>query len=447
MDSSPREPSLLKQLLTLGIPMTIEMFLISAYSLVDLLFVQELGREAVAAVGAAGSILILAIAISLGLSIVFGAMVSRRVGEGDGLRASVATTTAMALSVGLGVVVSVLGYFTAPWAVGALGLEGEVGALTSSYLQLRYVALPIGFALFGLNACIRSAGEAKAALRFLLVANILNIALDPMFIFGFGPIPALGVDGSAIATGIAQLIALAYQLRVLSRGIGPLTFKGGGLSVDWPLMGIILKHARSAIPQAMVRMASSLFLTALVTYQGEAALAGYTAAVRVHLTAILPAFGLGNAVSTLVGQRLGSGQSGEAEKVAWMGAGISGGYMLILALFFWWQGEWILGFLAPDQEVLFEASRCLLYFCLSYPLNGAGIALDSAFNGAGETKVPLALNLINRWGVQLGLAFVLTVLLDYGTGAIWRSANISDLTMFVCAVLVFRRGKWKSVLI
>jgi putative MATE family efflux protein len=404
----------------LAIPMMLEMAMESIFAVVDIAFVSRLGTDAVAAVGITEALITVLYAIAIGLGMGVTAMVSRRIGGHD--------------------------------AHGAAQVTGQsiwVGILLSVGQGADYTAVLLGGAfsiiyLFLLNAAFRGAGDATVALRSLWLANGINIILDPCFIFGLGPFPEMGVTGAAIATTIGRGIGVVYQLWYLLRGSGRLAFRIQHLRFIPTLAWRMIQISFGGMGQFLIATASWIGVMRIVALFGSPAIAAFTIALRAMEFIFLPAWGLGNAAATLVGQNLGAGHTERAERSAWKAANYNAMFMGIAAIFLFVFAETITGWFTNETVVIHVGTSCLQILAIGFPMYAVGMVMVQAMNGAGDTETPMTLNLVSFWLVQIPLAFVLATKAGLGPNGAFTAIVVSESLLTILSVIVFRRGGWKE---
>jgi putative MATE family efflux protein len=298
--------------------------------------------------------------------------------------------------------------------------------------------------LFLLNAAFRGAGDATVALRSLWLANGINIVLDPCLIFGLGPFPEMGVTGAAVATTIGRGIGVAYQLYYLVGGRGRLEFHLRHLQFEYVLMRRMVVISVGGIGQFLIATSSWIIIMRIVAFYGSAAIAAYTIALRIIEFVFLPAWGLGNAAATLVGQNLGAGQPERAEKSAWRAAKYNTIFMTGLGILSVLAAPWIAAAFSSDPEVLHYGTNCIRILGIGYPMYAVGMVIVQSLNGAGDTATPSALNLLSFWLVQIPVAWWLAEPLGWGPSGVFWAIVISESLLTVLSVMVFRRGGWKQ---
>jgi putative MATE family efflux protein len=427
----------------LAIPMMLEMSMEAIFAVVDIAFVSRLGTDAVAAVGITEALITVLYAIAIGLGIGVTAMVSRRIGAKQHDAAARVTGQAIWLCALLSIIVGVPGVIFAEGMLRMMGAsEGVVSQGTGFTAVLLGGSASILY-LFLLNAAFRGAGDAAVALRSLWLANGINIVLDPCLIFGLGPFPEMGVTGAAVATTIGRGIGVAYQLYYLLAGRGRLAFHLRHIALEVGLMRRMVIISIGGIGQFLIATASWIVIMRIVAFYGSAAVAAYTIALRIIEFVFLPAWGLGNAAATLVGQNLGAGQPERAEASAWQAAKYNTIFMTGLGLLSLVTAPWIASFFSSDPAVLGYGANCIRILGIGYPMYAVGMIMIQALNGAGDTTTPSTLNLLAFWFVQIPLAWLLAEPLAFGPNGVFFAIVASESLLTALSVIVFRRGNWK----
>ncbi len=432
-----------KAIFLLSVPMVLEMAMESLFALVDVFFVSRLGVNAVATVGLTESVLTLIYSLSWGLGMGITAVVARRFGEGDREGAPRSAMQGMLLAVVLGMMIAIPGFLGAEWILGVMGASPDVIAEGASYTRIMLGGNVVILLIFGLNAVFRGAGDAAIAMRSLWLANGINIILDPILIFGWGPFPEMGLMGAAVATNIGRGVGVVYQLFHLFGIKGRIRMAGIPLRLDVPVMFNIIKISAGGVAQFLIASASWVFLVRIVATFGSAAVAGYTIAVRIIIFSLLPSWGMANAASTLVGQNLGASRPDRAERSAWLCGHYNMLFMVVVAVFFWGAAPWLMQFFTPDPVVSGHGVRALRIICLGYFFYGYGMVLAQAFNGAGDTLTPTWMNVICFWLLEIPLAWFLAITFGMGADGVFASIAISESALALLSALLFKRGRWK----
>ncbi len=437
--------SINKAIFLLSIPMILEMIMESLFALFDILFVSRVSVNAVATVGLTESILMIIYSIAVGLSMATTAIVSRRVGEKHFKRAGDAAFQSILLAVILGGLLGLVGFIFAEDVLRLMGGEPELIEEGKGFTKIMFAGNLTVFLLFLNNAIFRGAGNASIAMRSLILANGLNIFLDPLLIFGWGPVPAFGIEGAAIATTIGRSIGVLYQTYHLLNQRGIIKINWENVVIRAKTVIELLKISAGGIGQFLVETASWIFLVKVMSLFGSAALAGYTIAFRVIVFTILPSWGMSNAAATLVGQNLGAGKPDRAEQSVWKTAFFNMVFLVLVSIVFFTSADPIVSVFSEDEIVKPIAISALQIICFGYLFFGYGMVISQAFNGAGDTKTPMIINLFVFWLIQIPLAYILSVTLDWQHTGVFFSIAFSHSLHAIIAVLIFRKGKWKTM--
>ena len=438
------EGNLNRAVTLLAIPMILEMAMESVFAVTDAFFVTRLGSDALATVGLAESMLTIIYGLAVGLSMATTAMVARRIGEKRPEAAAAAAVQAILLGSTLAAVLGVPAFLAAPRLLELMGASSSIVATGSGYTRLLFGTNIVIMMLFVNNSIFRGAGDANVAMRVLWLANGINIVLDPCLIFGLGPFPELGLTGAAVATSIGRGTGVIFQFWILLRGRSRIVLLRSQLRVQREVLLRLLRLAATGSAQWLVATASWVVLVRIVASFGGTAVAAYTLAIRIIMFALLPAFGVSNAAATLVGQNLGAGKPERAARSVWL----TGLYTMILlaavTVVFVWKGEPIVRLFTQDPALVPAATSGLRIISYGYIFYAWGMVMVQAFNGAGDTRTPLYLNMCCFWLGQIPLAWFLSQRTDLAiTGVFWAVA-ISESLLAVLAVLLFRRGTWKT---
>lgn len=434
--------SIKKAIVMLSIPMVLEMAMESLFALVDAYFVAKVSPDAVATVGLTESVITLVYAIAIGISTAPVAMIARYIGQKDQANASRVAKQAIYLAIGVSILLGVPGVIFAEDILRMMGGSESLIASGKNYTRLLFGGNVVIMLLFLLNGIFRGAGDAAYAMRALWIANGINIILDPIFIHGFGPIPAMGVTGAAVATTIGRGLGVAFQLYILFGGRGTIQLRAGGWRFDWPILKRLGNIASSGAMQYIIASASWIFLMRIIAKFGSEAVAGYTIAIRLIIFTLLPAWGLSNATATLVGQNLGAKEPDRAVRSVKIAAWMAGGFLAIISIFYFLFAPQFIRFFDDTPAVLKAGVTALQIFAVGYPLYGFGMIFSQAFNGAGDTRTPMLINIVSFWLTELPLGYFLGLSLGYGVAGVTWSIIVGETMLTVLAFILFRRGRW-----
>ena len=436
--------SLRKAIVLLAIPMMLEMAMESIFALVDAYFVGRLGVAALTTVGLTEVMMTLIYSLGVGLSVAPMALIARFIGEKRPELASLTTGQSILLTLGISLLVALPATYYSADLLRLMGAGPSVVREGAGYTRILFAGNGIIMLLFLLNGVFRGAGEAATAMRVLWVANGINIVLDPLLIFGLGPLPGFGIEGAAMATTIGRGVGVLYQLYILASGRSRIDLRGLRWALDWSMQLRILRIAGNGAFQYLIGSACWIFLARIVAGFGAAAVAGYTVSIRLILFTLLPAWGLSNAAATFVGQNLGARQPERAEAGVWWTLRITCVYLVLLSFgYYIWAGP-LVGAFTQDSEAVRYGINALQIFAIGYVFFGLGLIPVQAFNGAGDTATPTVLNFVCLWLLEIPLCYYLAVQLGYEvSGVIW-GVVVAESVLAAAALTLFHRGSWKT---
>jgi putative MATE family efflux protein len=437
------EGSLRRAIILLAIPMVLEMVMESLFAIVDVFWVAHLGANAIATVGLSESILMLVYCGAMGLSMAATAMVARRIGEKDLDGAGGAAVQALIISVAGAILTALAGIALAPKLLAIMGATPEVIATGHLYAAIMLGSSLCIILLFVNNGVFRGAGDAAIAMRVLWLSNIINLILDPCFIFGLGPFPKLGVTGAAVSTTIGRSVGVLFQLWVLFGGNSRVKIVASRFRIHWDVMKRLLRVAINGMFQYGIGQTSWMVLVRIVSTFGSAAVAGYTIAVRIIIFAILPSWGLSGAAATLVGQNLGAGKADRAEQSVWRTGLYNMTFLGAVAVVFIVFPEQIIRLFTNDPAVIPFGVNCLRIFSYGNLAYAYGMVMVQSFNGAGDTFTPTSVNFFGYWLFQIPVAYLLSFHTSLGPKGVFAAVPIAETAIAIVGVTLFRRGRWK----
>jgi putative MATE family efflux protein len=432
----------------LAIPMMLEMMMESVFALVDLYFVGHLKNSsfAIQTVGLTESVLTIIYSLAIGISMSATALVARRVGEKDPAAAAKAGMQAILVAFVLNTIISLFGVIYGPDILMLMGASPEAAAHGTPFIRIMMGGSIVIMLLFLINGIFRGAGSAAIAMKSLWIANLSNIILCPIFINGFGPVPAFGLTGAAIATTIGRGVGVCYQVWHLFNGRNMLKIVFAYFTPDWEQIRAIIKIASPAVLQFVIASCSWIFMTQLVASTGgDIGSAGYQTAMRLMMFFLLPAWGLSNSAATMVGQNLGAKESGRAEQAVLKTAKYNAIYMCLVMVISLVGAEMLTAFFTNDIEVQKVAVEALRIIALGYVFYGIGMVMINAFNGAGDTWTPTKVNFVGFWLFQIPLAYLLAKYFEMGPTGVFIAIPVSETMITITGFILFKRGKWKTV--
>jgi putative MATE family efflux protein len=429
----------------LAVPMILELIMESTFAVVDIYFVGKLGASAVATVGLTETYLFLLYSIAMGLATAVTAIVARRIGEKNKEEAGKAAVQSIFLALLASVPFAIGGVLFAKELLTLMG--GDEWTIENGY---RYTQWMLGgnvviMFLFVINAVFRGAGDAVIAMKILWIANGINIVLNPILIFGWGFIPALGIEGAAIATNIGRGTGVLIQLWLLFKGGKHIQAKLSQICWDAKVMLNIFRTSLGGIGQMIIAMTSWIFIMRILSEIGSEAVAGSTIALRIMMFTMLPAWGLANASATLVGQNLGAGNPDRAESAVWKAGTYNMIFLIAVAIVYFFFNRQLMGIFTDDHKVIAVGSEWLRILSFSFFVYGWWMVSVQAFNGAGDTKTPTKINLVFFWLIQIPLSWLFAIKLGWEHSGVFWAVFISETSVGLFTLWLFSRGRWKTV--
>ncbi len=436
-----------RAIIVLAIPMILEMMMESLFGVVDMFFVAKLGVDSLATVTLTESCLVLVFGLAIGFSMATTAFVARRIGEKDPQGAADAAVQAIAVGIGISVIVGLIGIFFAPELLRLMGGEPSVIATGTNYARLMLGGSIVIFLLFLINAVFRGAGDASLAMRVLWLANGMNIILDPCLINGWMGLPKLGVFGASVATTIGRGTGVAFQIYLLLNGSSRVRIAAKQIRILPDVMWRLLKVSGNGVLQFLISTASWTGLIRVVATFGSVPVAAYSVALKIFLFLLLPAWGFSGAAATLVGQCLGAKKPERAEAAVYKTGAYNTAYMAIVTFIFLVYARPLTSWFTSDLAVQDVAVIALRFLGGGNMIYAWGMTLIQAFNGSGDTRTPTVINFFAYWCFQLPLAYTLAVLLHWGPTGVFLSIPAAEAVMATSALIMFRRGAWKRKMI
>jgi len=438
------EGSIPKHLVMFSIPMLLGNLLQALYNTVDSIWVGRfLGPHALAAVSVGFPVIFALIALVNGVTMATTILVSQYFGARQQERLVKTVTNSLILLVALGLIISVIGVVFRRPLLELINTPPEIIDMASEYLAI-YMAGLVGMFLYNVaSAILRGLGDSRTPLRFLAYATFLNIVLDPLLIFGLGPIPPMGVAGVALATVIAQGMSAVISLRYLYLKSGLLHYEPGMFRLDWELTSLTFRVGLPAGIQQVLVSLSSVVVNSIVNSFGATVIAGFGAASRLDQFAFMPSMTMGMAVSALVGQNLGAGKSERVSETVRWSAILSSSITAIVSAIAILRPDILMVLFTKDEAVLAQGALYLRYVSLSYIPMALMFTIGGVMRGAGDTVATMLLTLVSLWLFRVPLAKYLSSIPELGVGGVWLGIAMGSVAGFLLNFGYYKTGRWK----
>jgi MATE family, multidrug efflux pump len=440
------EGSIGKSLFALALPIVLANSVQTSYQLINTFWVGRLGADAVAAVSVSFPIIFLLVSLGGGLTIAGSILVAQYTGARDYAQVNHASGQTLLMVLSVSLLLSIVGFMVVPTLLRWMGVSAAVFADAVAYMRVSFAGIVFVFAFAMYQSIMRGVGETKMPLYVISLSVVLNLLLDPLLIFGWGPVPAMGVAGAAYATLITQALSAALGMYLLFSTRFGLQLTRQNLLPDWVLLTRLFRLGLPASIEQSMQALGLTMLTTLVSGFGTLAVAAFGLSLRVFTFVIIPAFGISMAASTLVAQCIGAGDRARAEQVAVFSTWAS---LLLLGavgvLFFFGAAPIVRFFVPEDAELIAAGAIVLKYMAASFVFSGVQLGLAGTFRGAGDTFITMLLATIGVWLVQLPIAYALSKYTTLGATGLWIMFPIAGLINTALALAYFKWGRWRSI--
>lgn len=439
------EGPILASLLKLAIPIMVANILQAAYQLVDAFWVGRLGGTAVAAVSVSTPVIFLTMALGIGLAIAGSILIAQYFGAGNQKMVNHVAAQTLLMVVSVSVILSIIGYLLSPLFLKSLKVANNVYDGALGFMQISFIGLVFNFSFMVFQSVMRGVGRAVLPVFIVLGTVILNFALDPLFIFGWHFIPALGVKGAAMATISTQSLALIIGFIILFRGKHDIHLH---LSDFKPDLVHIKRAFKIGFPSSIEQSMRAIGMTAmtfLIVRFGTNTVAAYGAGSNLIQLIMIPALGLSMAISTLVGQNIGAGNMQRAISIAKLGALLGFALLTVFSLIAYMFAPHIIAFFVPgDVAVIKSGAIFLRTVCISWGFLGLQLCLIGVLRATGNTIIPMILALISQWVLQFPIAYILSHYTLMAEKGIWLAFPVSIIITAVITIAIYAKGDWKK---
>jgi len=439
------EGPILKSLITLSVPIIFANILQTVYQLTDTFWVGRLGTVAVAAVSISFPIIFFIISLGGGLAMAGTILVSQYKGRGNKKAVDHITSQTMLMVVLISIILATIGYVLSPFFISLMGVETAVFSSAVLYMKISFIGMIFMFTYMVFQSLMNGVGDVKTPMYIVLGTVLLNFILDPLFIFGYGFIPAFGVAGAAVATIGTQGLAAIIGIVLLLKGKYQIQLRLNDINPDWLLIKKMFKLGFPASIEHSTRALGMTALTLLVASFGTFTLAAYGIGSRILSFVLIPAMGLSMATSTLVGQNIGAGKTERVEKTVKLSAFMGFIILTIIGIIMFLFAKQISAIFIPGEiETIKSSALFIKIMALSFGFIGIEMSLNGLFRGSGNTMTSMVLSIVSLWVLRFPLAYILsqhTALAEIG---LWIAFPITNVIAAIIAIVWFMKGTWKQ---
>jgi putative MATE family efflux protein len=439
------EGPVLKSLLTLAVPIIIANLLQAAYQLVDAFWVGRLGGFAVASVSVSTPVVFFTMAVGTGFAMAGSILIAQYFGAQNMREVNFIAAQTLLLVVVISIVLGATGYILSPYFLHLLKVSPDVYDGALGFMRVSFIGLVFNFSFFVFQSIMRSVGNPTLPVYIVGVTVILNFALDPLFIFGWGPVAGQGVMGAALATLITQSIACITGFIILFNGKRGIKVRLADFVPNWQHIKRAFNIGFPASIEQSMRALGLTLMTFLIAGFGTTTVASYGAGSNVLQLVIIPAMGLSMAISTLAGQNIGAGNIPRAEQVTRLGSIVGFCILTLIGIIVFFFAHNLVAFFVPgDQNVINGGSAFLRIMCLAWGFMGLQLCLTGVLRASGNMITAMVLTLVSQWVLQFPIAFVLSRHTSLGEKGIWYAFPASYIIIALITMAVYTKGDWKK---
>lgn len=435
--------SIIKTIFSLSIPVVLAMFMEFALVTTDYFWVGKIGPIAQDAVMTSMVVIWTVFGFISIITVGVTALVSRHIGAKNTDKAAHYIKQGLTLSVVIGLIFSIAGFVMTPIMLRFMGTSETTMFHAIPFLRVYFTISILFFIIDTIYAAFRASGDTKTPTIIGVSTIIINMVLDPILMFGWGPIPSFGVPGAAIATGISVLIGVIWV--TIKMREGRLGYEVDKIFKTPPIFKDIIKIMRIGLPissQQLVFVIVYWFLIRIVHEFGGEAAAAMGIGNRMESFSYMTCFGFSIAASTMVGQNLGAKKPERAAKCAWGAVGIAISLTFLMSVCFIVFPKYIAAIFTDDTLVLTMAVDYLIILGLSQVTMASEIVLEGAFSGAGDTMPPMLVSIPGALA-RIPLAYYLCFTLGLGINGVWWTLTITTTVRAIILALWFKKGNWK----
>lgn len=443
--ASESERDTLSRLLRLSGPIVLANILQTAYQLIDTFWLGRLGANAVAAVSLSFPVLFFIISLGIGMTIAGSIMVAQYKGMNNQRMINYSSAQTFMVLFFISLILALVGYFLAEPLMKIIGAEDEVLADAVSYFKVSAIGFIFLFVFFVFQSLMRGIGNVVVPTYVVLTTVLLNLVLDPLFIFGWGPVPAMGVSGAAMASVFTQGLSALMGILILKSGRFGIELQVQDFKPDLGWFKELIRIGTPSSLEFSTRALGMTMLITIVTSFGSMVVASYGIGARILSFVIIPALGLSSATTTLVGQYVGAEKIGKAEEVGVISTKVAFYSLTAIGALLYAFARPLTAFFVPGEtQVIENGALFIKIMAPSFGLLGIQQVINGVFNGAGFTLASMIVSILSLWIIRFPMAYILSNNTGLSYDGIWWSFPISNLIAAIFAFLWFQRGDWKK---
>ena len=434
--------NLYKVIISLSLPIMINNLIQTLYNLADGVWVSKISSVHFAATALVFPVAFLFISLGIGISVAGASILSQLIGASDYESAKEYATQIAVVSLIVSIVFAALGYILSPIVIRLMGAKGLLAELSIIYLKITFLDMPFTYMFFVVDSIMYAQGNMVIPTILSGISAVLNIVLDPVFIFTFN----MGIAGAAIATLISKAILAFSGFYILMKSPAFIKPAFSNFSLN---KRIIKKVFKVGLPASVGQSGASvgfIVLNSFIASYGTSTIAAFGMVNRITALIMQPAMGVGAALTSIIGQNIGSNQINRAKEAFNKSVYLTVSFSVIGCIILLWKDKPVINFFMQskdDATVISQGITYLRYITVSMPLMGIFSVIQGFFQGTGHTKYSMAMEIGRLWFIRLPMILFFKYFTAIGSSGIWFSMSFSNLLVCVFGYLIYRKGLWQ----
>jgi putative MATE family efflux protein len=431
-----------RPLFYLSLPIVVTNLLQVAYNLADTFWLGQHGKVSLAAITFGFPLVFLLISLGMGISVAGSVLVAQYTGAAEDDRAQYAAAQTVSFALVFSALLGGVGFFLVEEVLALLGASPTVLSPAADYMEVVTLGLPLMFGFFVFVALMRGSGDTVTPMLVMLGTVVLNVALDPFLIFGWGPFPPMGVRGAAVATVFSRGLAMLVGMGIMLAGTRGVHVRPRDMMPD---PAYARKLVRIGVPASVEGTGRALSVNALLVIVATFSVtveAAFGVGVRIFSLIFMPAIAVDRGVETMTGQNIGAGKPDRAAATNHFAAKATFAILAALGVVIFATAPSIVGLFSDDPLVVREGATFLRWVAPTFGFTGVVRAYTGGFRGAGRVLTAAAVSVAMLGVIRLPVAWVASR--SMGPDGIWLAFAVSNVLAAVLAVLWFRRDTWRG---
>lgn len=437
--------SITKTLILLAVPIILANVLDTLYGITDTFWVGRLGADAVAAVTLSAPLIFLVFALAFGFTVAGAILVGQYKGRKDNKKINFVSAQSIILISFTSIILSIFAYIFATPLMKIMGASSTVLPLAASYFKISALGFIFVMGFVAIQSLLRGVGEVKIPLYIVLLSTLLNFGLDPLFIFGFGPIPAFGVSGAAAATVGTEAISTFLGLFLLIKGKYGIKLRRKDFFIDIKSYKKLLSIGFPSSIEMSARAIGFSIRTILFAVFGTLAIAAFGVSTKIWTFIFIPALGLSLATTTMISQNLGARKIDRTRKIIRSSMILGIIALLLLGILSFIFSKYLVTLFIPGEYKVIEYGSLLLkLLVVTFPLVAVQQVVGSVFSGAGRTGISMTLSLLTLFAIELPVAIILAFVFNLGLLGMMIAYPVADILSTLMAIIFYKKVRWEN---